>query len=245
MAGTPQYFVMVIKDLHLATCSLLQPWASGVIKELKQYETRSKATSYRGPLFIHASGHVKPVDRTRFLSSFGLDEPLGRQPYPLPLGEIIGIVSLVNCEPTDIVQARLLEAGNHRELCFGDYSSGRFAWKLDKVIAFDTPVPYSGYQCLWNPIPARVKATDILCLALQLEKKIERWPAAYTAVLTTLNRAYEILRKNPDGLPRYKKKMPGPAAATPTGKESGPALHVGGLPGPDRMDTFITHAKIQ
>ncbi len=35
--------------------SLLQPWATLVVIGVKQIETRSWSTAYRGPLLIHAS----------------------------------------------------------------------------------------------------------------------------------------------------------------------------------------------
>ncbi len=39
----------------MKTLSLLQPWATLVVMGVKQIETRSWRTDYRGPLLIHAS----------------------------------------------------------------------------------------------------------------------------------------------------------------------------------------------
>lgn len=195
----------------LRALSLLQPWASAVALLFKEYETRSWETDKIGPFFLHASKGVKPEDRTRFLDLLcpGYTSPLpgSRKEYPLPTAAIIGIVTLVKCERTEIVQARLAADYNTRELVLGDYSDYRYAWQLAKVIQFDKPVPYTGALGFWDLVYYREEPTDILTLAMELQKKIDLWPG-YQPVLDELYRAYEILRKDPHSLPQFKKPAP-------------------------------------
>lgn len=79
--------------------SIRQPWADAIIYGGKDIENRSWATSYRGPLLIHAAATV--------LSGAAMDEaedfvakrapifsPLSNPPYER--GGIIGVVDLVD-----------------------------------------------------------------------------------------------------------------------------------------------------
>lgn len=195
----------------LRALSLLQPWASAVVLLFKEYETRSWETDKIGPFFLHASKGVKPEDRTRFLDMFcpGYTPaaPGSRKEYPLPTAAIIGLVTLIKCERTEIVQERLTMAANYREMILGDYSDNRYAWQLAKVIQFDKPVPYTGALGFWDLVYYREDPTQILSLAMELQKKIDLWPG-YQPVLDELYRAYEILRKDPGALPQFKKPAP-------------------------------------
>lgn len=127
--------------------SLWQPWASAIPLGLKCYETRSWATAYRGPIAIHAAKrlvkeglHVKiPLD----LFDAGV-----RVWTDLPLGGIVAIAQLVACTPTDGMDSYL----SRLELRMGDYSPGRFAWRLEKIQPVEF-VPCRGYQRLWAWTP--------------------------------------------------------------------------------------------
>lgn len=55
----------------MKTFSLMQPWAMLVALGAKRLETRSWQTHYRGPLAIHASGHLSFEN-----ASFCCKEPL-------------------------------------------------------------------------------------------------------------------------------------------------------------------------
>ncbi|NEQ45665.1 MAG: ASCH domain-containing protein [Leptolyngbya sp. SIOISBB] len=102
--------------------TLWQPWASLVAYGFKQYETRSWATNYRGPLLIHAakrpfvhptSGKVLCRDSDRaWLDALDLAYEGGiiddqmrlpdqtRVPFSheLPLGAVVAICNLRQCE---------------------------------------------------------------------------------------------------------------------------------------------------
>lgn len=130
--------------------SLWQPYASAIALGLKSYETRSWATSYRGPLALHAAKRKPTI--SLMLSSFLADAGIKRE-SDLPLGGIVAIAELVACVPTDSVN-NLNTRMSGCELAFGNYSPGRFAWRLEKVQAIEF-VPCRGYQGLWNWEPSR------------------------------------------------------------------------------------------
>lgn len=64
----------------------------------------------------------------------------------LLFGAIIGKVNLINCEPTAQLEAWI----DDRERAFGDYSPGRFAWKLDNPEQFKELIPAKGALGLWE-----------------------------------------------------------------------------------------------
>jgi hypothetical protein len=146
----------------MRTLSLWQPWASLIALGEKKIETRHWTTDYRGPLFIHAakSGHGKP---TRVQAAMGqaftneiISATLAAHDITgmdqLPLGAILCTVRLLWTRPTDHVMAdpEMKDQLTSRELAFGDYSSGRFAWGLELVEVFPKPFPVRGHQGFWQ-----------------------------------------------------------------------------------------------
>lgn len=161
--------------------TLTQPYATLVSLGVKRLETRSWQTAYRGPLAIHAAkGFPRWARDLCFTEPFagalsGLLEhcPPGLL-YPLPLGQIVAVCDLTAIYPTD---ARVIEiaatnvsfdfeqgmtAGEvvsfflppaEPELSFGDYSPGRFAWRLENVQVLPEPVPAKGALSLWEWTP--------------------------------------------------------------------------------------------
>jgi hypothetical protein len=67
---------------------------------LKQYETRSWATPYRGPLAIHAARRPPDVD----VSDLLLLVQAARVAQPLPLGTVVCVVDLVDVVPATEVR---------------------------------------------------------------------------------------------------------------------------------------------
>lgn len=128
--------------------SLWQPWASLVALGYKQYETRSWSTGHRGRLLIHAAKkRSKEIDRLvleephfrRFMELerlAGLDE--------LPFGAIVCTCDLVYCVESG------LAAVSATERAFGDYTPGRFAWKLAGVMKLESPIAFTGRQGLFD-----------------------------------------------------------------------------------------------
>lgn len=132
--------------------SLHQPWATLVATGAKQYETRSWSTTYRGPLIIHAAkrydeGAQRGPNRVHFIKAF-FDARITSHTTQIPLGVYLCVVDLVDVVTTESVVHSLPE----QEKAFGNYSPGRFAWKLENVRVFPEPVPARGYQRLWDPL---------------------------------------------------------------------------------------------
>ena len=160
--------------------TLIQPYATLISLGMKKIETRSWATSYRGPLAIHAA--KGPGD----LGSFkAMRDLCGTQPFfdalmrivpdfdtycdrdaifeRLPLGAIVAVCEVVCCVPTEAAEdgffggPRSIETGFQRlwkltdqERAFGDYSPGRFAWLLSDIRALPEPIPVKGALGLWE-----------------------------------------------------------------------------------------------
>ncbi len=98
----------------------------------------------------------------------------------LPRGCIIGMVELVDCY--QVFQTPLLLRGSKKhyvkmvnykggkdgnlplptgnELAFGDFSVGRYAWKLSNPVRFAEPIPYRGMQQIFN-VPDDVVAEQL------------------------------------------------------------------------------------
>lgn len=135
-----------------------QPWASAITLGLKQYETRSRPTKVRGRIAIHAARAV-PLRRgsSRRVASdvtvihFWHDglwietgAGLQREMRGLPLGAVVATAELVDCIPTDGADIGDLERA------LGDWTPGRWAWRLDDVAALIEPVGAKGKQGWWD-----------------------------------------------------------------------------------------------
>lgn len=144
--------------------TLWQPWATLVAMEEKHIETRCWETKYRGEMAIHsaaklpvkwlgASAHTEPF-RDELADIFGVrrdrDERSGKNVDDilrgLPFGKVLCIVRLTKIEKTFDVCDWLTD----RELLFGNYEDGRYAWHLEMVEVFEPPVPAKGNRMLWN-----------------------------------------------------------------------------------------------
>lgn len=145
--------------------SLWQPWATLIAIGAKTYETRSWSTDYRGPLLIHASKTDKEL-QTCYVEPFREALVWGgfKNPLELPLGAAVAI-----CDLVDVMRVENVSFGtNSWEKAFGDYSAGRFAWKLANVKRLDPVVPMRGMQGLFpvdwdapNPIDDKPKIQQL------------------------------------------------------------------------------------
>lgn len=125
--------------------SLWQPWASLVVLGLKQYETRSWQTSYRGTLVIHAA---KTWDEQQFEQWNRFEIRLDHT-FAVPRGVALGTVELIGCFQTTPLLGLEVPLGSHEHI-FGNWSPGRYAWKLANPIQFPEPIPCAGHQRLWE-----------------------------------------------------------------------------------------------
>jgi hypothetical protein len=139
--------------------SLWQPWSLLVATGAKTCETRGWPTSYRGRLLIHAAKKWTPE-----LALLAAEEPFNtalRGYNGFAFGAILGSVEVVGCYPTKDV--RFVDGGDRAvipwgggvqlpesERPFGDYSPGRFVWLLADPVRFATPVPWRGFQGLFD-----------------------------------------------------------------------------------------------
>ncbi len=142
--------------------TILQPWASLIACGAKKIETRSWATKYRGPIAIHAGKAW-----TMYMREFTYRDPFHSALWPnmtkeelmlngygrtrlLPLGSVIAIADLVDCEEMTIDKIVLWrDVYGKNEISFGDFIPGRYAWILANVQRIE-PIPARGMQRIWN-----------------------------------------------------------------------------------------------
>jgi activating signal cointegrator 1 len=145
----------------MRTLSLWQPWCSLVAWGEKRIETRGWTTNYRGPLALHAVGSGNWTRRLKQAMSQAFNDPIFQAVLnahgisyqdQLPSGSILCIVRLLWIRPTDHVMAdpEMKAQLTDRELTFGNYESGRFAWGLELVRTFSQPIPAKGHQGFWH-----------------------------------------------------------------------------------------------
>jgi hypothetical protein len=110
----------------------------------KRIETRSWSTRYRGLLAIHAA-RLFPVRARELCLVEPFRSALGYPGEELPIGAILAICQLVDCV--------LITPDNlptEPELSFGDYTPGRWAWRLQEIRPLPMPVPAKGQLALWE-----------------------------------------------------------------------------------------------
>ncbi|MDE2097934.1 MAG: ASCH domain-containing protein [Patescibacteria group bacterium] len=139
--------------------TLTQPWATLVAIGAKHYETRSWSTNYRGPLAIHAAkGFPKwaqdAMDHRPFYEVLHEQfQGYERGHVDEARGHVLAIVNVTAYIPTSAraSASTLANLGlTDRELAFGDYSPGHFAWRLENVRRLPEPIPAKGALGLWQ-----------------------------------------------------------------------------------------------
>ena len=126
-----------------------QPYAGALAAGIKEYETRSWATKYRGPIAIHAAARdvFDTLEQIAIPTALKIKEALRCEWAEMPRGAIIATGELVDCiEITPSFSASLSQ--DERDL--GHFAPGRYAWKLANVHLLPDPVPAKGKQGLWN-----------------------------------------------------------------------------------------------
>lgn len=151
-----------IEEIRVLT--LWQPWASFIAHLFKEYETRSWSTSYRGKIAIHAA--KRPIDQdgidtiAKVSAITGGKSPKlwGKPQQPLvdnyPCGVIVAIADLTNClkmSSWGTPQQGLIDIDfevTELEYAVGNWQEGRYAWRLENVLALPKPIPFKGGQGL-------------------------------------------------------------------------------------------------
>jgi activating signal cointegrator 1 len=122
--------------------SVAQPWASLLVLGNKQFETRPWQTAYRGPVVVHASKALSAAARAlcsqapfrSLLAAAGIADW-----SELPLGRVVGGVEVVDC-----VRVEDLAEVPDVETRLGDFSPGRWAWRLARPVRLAVPLPARG-----------------------------------------------------------------------------------------------------
>lgn len=68
----------------------------------------------------------------------------------LQTGAIIGSAILTDCKLIDQEYHDFIKELCPEEFLYGDFTVGRYAWRLEKPQLFKNPIPASGKQGLWN-----------------------------------------------------------------------------------------------
>jgi len=127
--------------------TLHQPWASLIAIGAKSYETRSWSTNYRGPIAIHA-GKVQDSSNSRLLKLAGVSNI-----SELPAGAVVAIAELIDCVQ---MTSEFIASQSETEQACGDWTPGRYAWKLENVRAIE-PIAIAGKQGLWVYVYAKAE----------------------------------------------------------------------------------------
>jgi hypothetical protein len=129
--------------------ALWQPWATLMAIEEKRFETRGWNTDVRGQVVVYATKKTSDPRFGRFDEIF-YSEPFYavlsqagfRQFEDLPLGALLSIHDLRSVWKADIKAAFLRNTSMDKELAFGDFSPGRFAFEMPLIKRFANPIPF-------------------------------------------------------------------------------------------------------
>lgn len=123
--------------------SIAEPYATLIGIGIKQIETRSWKTNYRGELYIHAS--AKNYPKKNKTVEFFAKKLVGR----FHNGEIFLKCKLVGCEKMTEDFIRKISEERPHEIAMGFYEPNRYAWILEDVEAIE-PIKAKGKLGIWN-----------------------------------------------------------------------------------------------
>lgn len=116
--------------------SIRQPHAHGVVTGDKKVENRSWSSSFRGPLWIHASKSLEDLECQSW-KSWRLDYPsLPADASTLGFGAIIGMVDMVDC----LDEEEALERYPDQE----DFIGGPWCFLFENPRRLKKPIPWVG-----------------------------------------------------------------------------------------------------
>lgn len=132
--------------------SVRQPYATLIMLGLKQIETKTKTTKFRGTVMVHASSTMGPRERAVAIRE-------GFDPDALPRGVLLGSVEIVDSQRVEDLKVDAVERS------VGDYSAGRWGWKLQNARPLASPVTCAGALSFWK-VPAAAASKVSAQLAL-------------------------------------------------------------------------------
>ena len=103
--------------------------------------------SGKGSTFRHK--HHTDEAWEKVLLSFGLYEEFNRFEC-FPTGAIIGAAILADCKLIDQAYHDFIKNLCPEEFLYGDFTVGRYAWRLEQPVLFKNPIPAAGKQRLWE-----------------------------------------------------------------------------------------------
>jgi len=130
--------------IHQPYASLIIGWDGMPDGIRKLTENRTWYTDYHGPLLIHAG------KSTQWLKTW--DGPI---PDDMPMGAIIGSVTLIGCARRDKMGFNRLARQRWPWIVRHMHATGPFCWVLANPMRYVHPIPYKGQQGLFN-VPATV-----------------------------------------------------------------------------------------
>lgn len=119
--------------------TIWQPYAEAIAMGLKNYETRTWKTQYRGKICIHASMRKLSKMHKKLATKYKITE--------LSLGKIVAVADLTDCYP---ITEALISRQTRTEIELGNWQVGNFAWKLENVIIPKQCFRIKGKQGIWN-----------------------------------------------------------------------------------------------
>ena len=120
--------------------TIKQPWATLIKQGDKRFEFRSWQTKYRGDLLIHAGKGIDKEAMKRLVKYL---------PDEIPLGKILGKVTLVDCIRMCPEFKEILLKENSDIYTKSSFSEN-FAWQVEDVQVFGEPIEAKGHLSLWE-----------------------------------------------------------------------------------------------
>jgi len=133
--------------------TLAQPWATLVAAGEKKIETRSWRTRYRGPIAIHAAKSYPAWARELALKppfAAAVHRIFHGEAPTFPLGAVVAVAELVECVRIDALPLSWAPQSGSAEHAFGDYSPGRFMFRLEAILPLTDIIPTRGALGIWE-----------------------------------------------------------------------------------------------
>lgn len=126
-----------------------QPWAWAIVYGPKRIENRSKRTTHRGPLLIHAGRSHAFLDGTTPTDWATLP---GLPPFDrLAFGAVIGVVDVVACYQLADLPPDLA----------GPFATGPVCWLLANPRPLAAPIPWTGQVSMFD-VPDALLPSDLI-----------------------------------------------------------------------------------
>lgn len=136
--------------------TLQQPFALVGVMGLKPWETRPRPTKFRGTHLITASANWQPAYKKCMEQNVFKVATAEKE---IHLGCIIGRASITDCVSTlkavqimakDVTDGKMTKWEMERAMYFGNFEAGRFAYKWEQAVEFESPITCKGALGFWE-----------------------------------------------------------------------------------------------